>query len=139
MRLVDHGESDEPTRRGRLQIVPKALNLQSLGGHHREQRGAIRHGSPLSREQYHASRWIAQPFHLYDCCPENDGAAAIVVTTPERAADCRAEPPSSNVNALAGQAMANSLTVALADDGTMCFRSSQSAKLLFDTTGWWVP
>jgi acetyl-CoA acetyltransferase len=46
---------------------------------------AIRFGTPLTRDEYHASRWIAEPLHLYDCCPENDGAAAIVVTTPERA------------------------------------------------------
>lgn len=55
---------------------------------------AIRHGTPLTREQYHASRWIAEPLHLYDCCPENDGAAAIVVTTPERARDVRSTPVS---------------------------------------------
>jgi acetyl-CoA acetyltransferase len=53
---------------------------------------AVRYGTPLTREQYHASRWIAEPFHLYDCCPENDGAAAIVVTTRERAKDL-ARPP----------------------------------------------
>ena len=53
---------------------------------------AIRYGQPLTREEYHASRWIAEPFHLYDCCPENDGAAAIVVTSGERAKDCRTTP-----------------------------------------------
>lgn len=54
-------------------------------------------------------------------------------------ADCRDEPPVSNVNARAGAAMANSLTVALETGGELCFRSSETAKLLFDTTGWWVP
>jgi len=53
---------------------------------------AIRHGQPLTREKYHASRWIVEPFHLYDCCPENDGAAAVVVTTAERARDLRQKP-----------------------------------------------
>lgn len=53
---------------------------------------ALRYGKPLTREAYHASRWIVDPFHLYDCCPENDGAAAIVITTPERARDLRKQP-----------------------------------------------
>ena len=53
---------------------------------------AIRYGTPLTREEYHASRWIAEPLHLYDCCPENDGAAAMVITTRERARDL-AKPP----------------------------------------------
>ncbi|MFC9978439.1 lipid-transfer protein [Gordonia sp. NPDC127522] len=48
---------------------------------------AVMYGKPLSREVYHASRWIAEPFHLFDCCQENDGACAIVVTSGEHARD----------------------------------------------------
>ena len=62
---------------------------------------AIRYGTPLTAEQYHSSRWITTPFHLYDCCPENDGAAAIVVTTAERAADL-AKPPVGIIAAAQG-------------------------------------
>jgi len=53
---------------------------------------ALRYGKPLTREEYHASRWIAKPFHIYDCCPENDGAAAVVITSRERARDLKQTP-----------------------------------------------
>jgi acetyl-CoA acetyltransferase len=61
-------------------------------GHAQRNPRAVRYGTALTREEYHASRWIAEPFHLYDCCPENDGAAAIVITTAERARDLRRPP-----------------------------------------------
>lgn len=75
-------------------IPPDVLCELALACYANAQRNprAIRYGRPLSREQYYAARWIVEPFRLYDCCPENDGAAAIVVTTPERARDLRARP-----------------------------------------------
>jgi acetyl-CoA acetyltransferase len=48
--------------------------------------------TPLTLEDYHRSRWIVEPLHLLDCCLVSNGGAAIVVTTPERAADL-GQPP----------------------------------------------
>ncbi|MGO4257248.1 lipid-transfer protein [Marmoricola sp. RAF53] len=55
---------------------------------------AFFHGKPITLEEHQASRMIAAPLHLLDCCQESDGAVAIVVTTPERAADLKQKPVS---------------------------------------------
>ena len=53
---------------------------------------AVMRGRPLSEEDYDNSRWIVEPFHLFDCCQENDGAAAVMLTTAERAEDMKQKP-----------------------------------------------
>ncbi len=45
----------------------------------------------LTREAYMESPVVAYPFHLYDCCPFSDGAAAVVVASEERARKIRDE------------------------------------------------
>ena len=40
---------------------------------------------PLSLEEYHASRWIVEPFHLLDCCLVSNGGACVIVTRLDRA------------------------------------------------------
>ncbi len=47
---------------------------------------------PLTFEDYHNSRWISYPFHLYDCCLVTDAGGAVVVTTEEVARSCRKRP-----------------------------------------------
>jgi acetyl-CoA acetyltransferase len=68
-------------------VGPDAQAAIALAAYHHAQQNphALTHGRPLNREQYDGSRWIVEPFRLYDCCQESDGAAAVIVTTSERA------------------------------------------------------
>ena len=47
---------------------------------------------PMSFEDYHASRWIAWPFHLLDCCLVTDAGGAVVLTRADRARDLQKKP-----------------------------------------------
>ena len=47
---------------------------------------------PLSMEDYFKARFIVDPFGLYDCSLNSDGAGAVVVTTTERARSLRQKP-----------------------------------------------
>lgn len=53
---------------------------------------ALMHGKPLTMEDYLASQMIADPYRLFDCCVETDGAAAFIVTSVERALDMKQKP-----------------------------------------------
>jgi len=63
---------------------------------------AVMHGRPLTLEDYLASPMLADPYRIFDCCLETDGAAAVVVTSAERARDLRGQPVAI-MGAAAGQ------------------------------------
>jgi acetyl-CoA acetyltransferase len=76
-------------------IRQEALRAISLACYHHAQNNpnAVMHGRPLDEIKYDASRWIIEPhFHLYDCCQENDGAAAVIVMAADRAKDLAKKP-----------------------------------------------
>ena len=80
--MHDHGVNQE------------ALRAVALASYHHAQfnPNAVMHGRPLTEEDYDNSRWIVEPFHLFDCCQENDGAAAVIITSAERARDLKHKP-----------------------------------------------
>ena len=53
---------------------------------------AIFYGKPITLADHQASKWIAEPLHLLDCCQESDGAVAMVITSSERARDLKQKP-----------------------------------------------
>lgn len=55
---------------------------------------AIMFGKPMTMQQYLDSRIVAEPLHVTDCALIQDGAAAVIVTSRERARSARKPPVS---------------------------------------------
>jgi len=48
--------------------------------------------TPMTLADYHASRWVVEPFHLYDCCLVSNGGLAVIVTSADRAKSLKHPP-----------------------------------------------
>jgi acetyl-CoA acetyltransferase len=48
--------------------------------------------TPITIDDYLAGRWVNEPFRVFDCCYEVDGAVALVLTSAERSADLKHKP-----------------------------------------------
>ncbi len=71
--------------------VLRAISMASYN-HAQNNPRAVMYGRPLSEEKYDDSRWIAEPCRLFDCCQENDGAAAVIIVSAEKAKDMKQKP-----------------------------------------------
>ncbi len=69
----------------------KAVSLATYQ-HAQNNPRAVMHGRPLSAEKYDDARWIVEPYQLYDCCMENDGAAAMVLVSADKAKNMKQKP-----------------------------------------------
>jgi acetyl-CoA acetyltransferase len=116
-------------------VGQEALRAVAFASYHHAQSNprAVMHGRPLTPEAYDGSRWIVEPFHLFDCCMENDGAAAVIVTSAERAADLR-QPPAHVWAAAQGSSEGQGLAAHNAPDyATSNFKTL--APRLYETAG----
>jgi acetyl-CoA acetyltransferase len=75
-------------------IADSAQRAIALASYHHAQSNprAVMHGRPLTDEAYDNSRWIVEPWRLFDCCQENDGAAALIIVPAEEARDLNQTP-----------------------------------------------
>ncbi|TAL08613.1 MAG: transporter [Porticoccaceae bacterium] len=53
---------------------------------------AITRGQPMDLDAYLRSRMISEPFRLFDCCLETDGACAVVLSSAAQAKDLKRRP-----------------------------------------------
>ena len=81
-----HEFGEDRTRQAMAEIAVSTRKWANLNPR------AAMHEAPMSFDDYHNSRWVAWPFHLFDCCLVTDSGAAVVVTTAERARSCSKEP-----------------------------------------------
>jgi acetyl-CoA acetyltransferase len=75
--MIEYGTSD-----AQLGAIPIACRNRALTNP-----AAQMYGRPLTMDDYLDARWISEPLRLFDFCLETDGAAAVIVTSTERAID----------------------------------------------------
>ena len=93
------------------------------------------HGRPITLADHAASRWIAEPLRLLDCCQETDGGQAIVVTALARARALAQRPAVIAAAAQGAGRAQEQMTSFYRDDLTGLPEMSVVARRLWHTSG----
>jgi acetyl-CoA acetyltransferase len=75
--------------------VPRSAveNFVKAAAYHGERNPeAAAYKQPFDPATYQNARWISEPFRLFDCSRENDGAGALLVVSAQRAKDLKQKP-----------------------------------------------
>src|SRR5699024_9888696 len=75
--------------------VPKSVTEELVKAsyyHGSKNPQAVSYGKELDVEAFRSSRWVAEPFRLFDCSRENDGAGALLLVSREHARDLKKPP-----------------------------------------------
>jgi acetyl-CoA acetyltransferase len=89
------------TKREALSEVAAAIRMNGA-----RNPAAVMYGREVTPADVEASRMVAHPFHLFDCCINSEGGTGIVLTTAERARDLDVTPITVLGGALDRQGMA---------------------------------
>mgnify|MGYP003309567693 FL=1 len=81
-----HLYGEDKTRQGMAEIAVATRKWANLNPK------ALMYDTPMSFDEYHDSRWVSWPFHLFDCCLVTDSGAAIIVTSADRARNLKKDP-----------------------------------------------
>lgn len=75
-------------------VPARTLRDMALVSYHHAKRNprAIGRDVELDAETYEESRWVTEPYHLFDCSRESDAGSAVIMVSAERAKDMRQTP-----------------------------------------------
>ncbi|MBQ0794892.1 hypothetical protein [Zhongshania sp.] len=75
--------------------VPKSVTEELVKAsyyHGSKNPDAVSYGKELDLDAFRTARWVAEPFRLFDCSRENDGAGALLLVSREHARDLKKPP-----------------------------------------------
>jgi acetyl-CoA acetyltransferase len=77
---------------------------------------------PIALDDYERAPWIAEPFRLFDCCLQSDGACAVLVTSLPMARDMKKKPVQILSGAIGGHPRSRGVMwTNYADEHAECF------------------